>query len=743
MSARSPILCPSPSRDLAAFANLEDQYCRDFSCCGLQLSNLHDLLQHFEECHVRVESDFDDDEDDLDIDLDLDSDDDIHIRFGVLRDSSSNNINGSSNPTASLMDQTDVLPFDLDALENMEILDMDETQSGGLPAGQALALDNMDLDWAMSRDPSQPFTESDVEFLRSQLQAAVSQSDKTDASTSNKANGGAAPINILGAPARTRSASPAALAATHMVTSPVKSVNVSDIFAPPTSAFDTTVLVRKTNNLGPGSVQRKNSAPVSSSSSPSINTTSTSIFAPTPRSALTNLRRTQSTSSSSTSSSSSPLSSKRRKAKAASALSAQPQTMPFYHDDTSVPTEIVPMSSDDESTGSLSDSMINAEVELALQDEAEQKELRKAAEEIVEIIDTVRFGGVSASQSRSSSRGGSRSSTPRVVSAVAGGNGVHRRSSLANVVTANSTGAEFYDPELVEILSSSPSAPIIPPFSSTATPPPSTASAYPSGALTPAASRSSLVARSSNSRAGSPAPYPPCRPGSRNGSSSTNRKTKSRSTSPVVELPTTSEHSAPAVAAPMPKAASKKGKKNVINLSPTPSPPPQSKDANTTDSATPTPKRKSTAAAAAAPSPPPSSVSADSETDTTATTKPADDLPKDPKPYKCKMTDCIKEYKNPGGLKYHMQHAHGTLTDPLGNPLPGTPGYFALTGEIGTPLPVVEEDPILSKPYECTVEGCEKRYKNLNGLKYHIEHAHAELLEKVVAAKQRDDAMVM
>ncbi|KAI9254292.1 hypothetical protein BY458DRAFT_480908 [Sporodiniella umbellata] len=34
---------------------LEASYCRDFKCCGLVLEDLHDLLPHYEECHVRVE----------------------------------------------------------------------------------------------------------------------------------------------------------------------------------------------------------------------------------------------------------------------------------------------------------------------------------------------------------------------------------------------------------------------------------------------------------------------------------------------------------------------------------------------------------------------------------------------------------------------------------------------------------------------------------------------------------------
>ncbi|KAF8924729.1 Transcriptional regulator of ribosomal biogenesis protein, partial [Dissophora ornata] len=41
----------------------ETAFCRDFYCCGLRLVDLHDLLQHYEECHVRFEDDDDDDGD--------------------------------------------------------------------------------------------------------------------------------------------------------------------------------------------------------------------------------------------------------------------------------------------------------------------------------------------------------------------------------------------------------------------------------------------------------------------------------------------------------------------------------------------------------------------------------------------------------------------------------------------------------------------------------------------------------
>ncbi|KAJ3286504.1 hypothetical protein HK104_008996 [Borealophlyctis nickersoniae] len=77
---------------------------------------------------------------------------------------------------------------------------------------------------------------------------------------------------------------------------------------------------------------------------------------------------------------------------------------------------------------------------------------------------------------------------------------------------------------------------------------------------------------------------------------------------------------------------------------------------------------------------------------------------RDDRPYKCQVAGCTKAYKNPGGLKYHMQHGH---CEDTGDP---------------------EMNNIIHKPYQCTVPDCGKRYKNLNGLKYHIEHAHISLL---------------
>ncbi|KAF2751330.1 hypothetical protein M011DRAFT_491836 [Sporormia fimetaria CBS 119925] len=91
-------------------------------------------------------------------------------------------------------------------------------------------------------------------------------------------------------------------------------------------------------------------------------------------------------------------------------------------------------------------------------------------------------------------------------------------------------------------------------------------------------------------------------------------------------------------------------------------------------------------------------------------------FPEEVKPFRCPVIGCEKAYKNQNGLKYHKQHGHqnqqlkenedGTfsIVDPLTSiPYPGTVG--------------MEKE----KPYRC--DTCGKRYKNLNGLKYHRAHA--------------------
>ncbi|KAJ1919392.1 Transcriptional regulator of ribosomal biogenesis proteins [Mycoemilia scoparia] len=58
MSSPSSASASTLAFDDASYTHdLENSFCRDFTCCGLTLDDLHDLLQHYEECHVRFEDD--------------------------------------------------------------------------------------------------------------------------------------------------------------------------------------------------------------------------------------------------------------------------------------------------------------------------------------------------------------------------------------------------------------------------------------------------------------------------------------------------------------------------------------------------------------------------------------------------------------------------------------------------------------------------------------------------------------
>ncbi|CAI5758607.1 unnamed protein product [Candida verbasci] len=85
------------------------------------------------------------------------------------------------------------------------------------------------------------------------------------------------------------------------------------------------------------------------------------------------------------------------------------------------------------------------------------------------------------------------------------------------------------------------------------------------------------------------------------------------------------------------------------------------------------------------------------------------------KPFKCPVIGCDKTYKNQNGLKYHRAHGH------QGQNLRENPDgtYSIIDPDSNSPYldnSILEKD----KPYRCEV--CGKRYKNLNGLKYHRGH---------------------
>src|SRR5215469_18318156 len=54
MTGTSPFAFQSPSFHSSSYLpKLEANFMRDFSCCGVTLPTLHDLLQHYEEAHAQ------------------------------------------------------------------------------------------------------------------------------------------------------------------------------------------------------------------------------------------------------------------------------------------------------------------------------------------------------------------------------------------------------------------------------------------------------------------------------------------------------------------------------------------------------------------------------------------------------------------------------------------------------------------------------------------------------------------
>ncbi|KAI8810176.1 hypothetical protein BJ742DRAFT_210473 [Cladochytrium replicatum] len=114
------------------------------------------------------------------------------------------------------------------------------------------------------------------------------------------------------------------------------------------------------------------------------------------------------------------------------------------------------------------------------------------------------------------------------------------------------------------------------------------------------------------------------------------------------------------------------------------------------------------------------------------------------KRYRCPKPWCSKAYKNSNGLKYHLEHGNceldsssaesldfspTTLTTTTNNNLGSSSSLSSSNGcesddNSSTPPTDIK---ITYKPYWCRVSGCGKKYKNLNGLKYHGKVSHPEL----------------
>jgi hypothetical protein len=85
------------------------------------------------------------------------------------------------------------------------------------------------------------------------------------------------------------------------------------------------------------------------------------------------------------------------------------------------------------------------------------------------------------------------------------------------------------------------------------------------------------------------------------------------------------------------------------------------------------------------------------------------------KRFECPRPFCSKVYKNTNGLKYHLEHGNCEMEDE------------DLSEKLQNEEYIPDEIRVANRPYFCKIDGCGKKYKNLNGLKYHAKTAHPRI----------------
>ncbi|EGN97439.1 hypothetical protein SERLA73DRAFT_161479 [Serpula lacrymans var. lacrymans S7.3] len=104
------------------------------------------------------------------------------------------------------------------------------------------------------------------------------------------------------------------------------------------------------------------------------------------------------------------------------------------------------------------------------------------------------------------------------------------------------------------------------------------------------------------------------------------------------------------------------------------------------------------------------------------------------KPFRCPKTNCNKSYKQANGLKYHMTHGSCNFAPPKdleqvqallaskrsAREAAGEDDAGISEGELRE---VEREAERRLRPFACGVGECQRRYKNMNGLRYHYQHS--------------------
>ncbi|KAI0065190.1 hypothetical protein BV25DRAFT_1784788, partial [Artomyces pyxidatus] len=121
------------------------------------------------------------------------------------------------------------------------------------------------------------------------------------------------------------------------------------------------------------------------------------------------------------------------------------------------------------------------------------------------------------------------------------------------------------------------------------------------------------------------------------------------------------------------------------------------------------------------------------------------------KPFRCPKPNCNKSYKQANGLKYHMTHGSCNFAPPkdlealqallaekgVGVGANGEQGRGMSEGELRE---VEREAERRLRPFACGVGECQRRYKNMNGLRYHYQHSgdHGAIGLQLLASGQHE-----
>ncbi|ETW76625.1 hypothetical protein HETIRDRAFT_455141 [Heterobasidion irregulare TC 32-1] len=122
------------------------------------------------------------------------------------------------------------------------------------------------------------------------------------------------------------------------------------------------------------------------------------------------------------------------------------------------------------------------------------------------------------------------------------------------------------------------------------------------------------------------------------------------------------------------------------------------------------------------------------------------------KPFRCPKPNCSKSYKQANGLKYHMTHGSCNFAPPkdlealqalLAEKGVGVGADGATRGaqmSEGEMREVEREAERRLRPFACGVGDCQRRYKNMNGLRYHYQHSgdHGATGLKLLASGQHE-----